>query len=288
MLSVFNLEKLQTLLKDFYRLTGMRITIFNDSFEELTSYPESIAPVCRFIRRNPEAKAACHDCDRKACRTALQRRKSYIYRCHAGLTEAVAPVFIGNLPAAYLLFGHLFSYPSQYIGWVTIRTCCKKYGLDEEKLKTLVISLPMTEKEKILAAADILQAVASYLCYDQMISLRRKTMTVRIDEYIEKNMRSRLDTAVLCEEFQIGKTTLCKIARDNYGEGIAEHIRNLRIRHAEQLLTDSRELSVAEIAEKCGFSDYNYFITVFRKSTGMPPGEYRNQKKPHLTGDKEA
>jgi len=60
--------------------------------------------------------------------------------------------------------------------------------------------------------------------------------------------------------------------------GIIEHIRVLRIEHAKKLLTDHQELSITEIADMCGFSDYNYFNTVFKRLTGMPPGKYRKAK----------
>ena len=59
--------------------------------------------------------------------------------------------------------------------------------------------------------------------------------------------------------------------------GIAEYIRKLRIDQAKQLLAERTELSLAEIAYACGFSDYNYFITVFKKLVGVPPIAYRQQ-----------
>ncbi len=275
MLSTFNLKKLHTLLQDFYNLTGIRITIFDETFTDLISYPEQIAPICRFIRQNPEAAKACHNCDMNACHTALHRKKPYIYQCHAGLTEAVAPVFIGNLPVAYLLFGHLFSYPTTYAGWITIKKSCEKYDLDQAELQALVTALPITGQDKILSASHILQAVAAYLCYDQMISLKQQELPVQLDEYITQNLRQKINTRTLCEHFHIGKTTLYQISKEHYGQGIAEHIRSLRIEHAKKLLSEKQELSISEIAEECGFSDYNYFITVFRKMTGVSPKRFR-------------
>lgn len=276
MISTFDLKKLKEMFQDFHNLTGMRITIFDDSFHEIISCPEQIAPVCQFIRHNPEAEKTCHECDMRAFHVASSRKQTYIYRCHAGLTEAVAPVFVGGLPVAYVIFGHLLSYPTKDAAWEYIRKSCAKYDLDEEKLKELVYSLPLTPKDKILSSAHILSAVASYLCIEQMITLRQQTLPVRLDEYITSHLTENLDTATLCEHFQIGRTTLCETAKKSYGTGIAEHIRVLRIEKAKKLLREQPDLTILEIAEQCGFSDYNYFITVFRKMTGMPPGKYRN------------
>lgn len=275
MLSTFNLEKLDELLGDFYNLTGMRITVFDETFEEITSCPKEIAPICRFIRKNPEAEAACHTCDKKACRIASARKKTYIYNCHAGLTEAVAPVFLGGLPVAYVLFGHLFSYDDPGSGEKEIIRSCRKYELDEKALSDYVQELPLTSKDRILSASHILSAVASYLCIDQMITLKKQELPVQLDAYITEHLSEELDAKQICDHFHIGRTQLYEISRRNYGTGIAEHVRKMRIDKAKKLLRENTEYNVSEIAGQCGFCNYNYFITVFRRETGTTPGSYR-------------
>ncbi|MDD6547578.1 helix-turn-helix transcriptional regulator, partial [Blautia massiliensis (ex Durand et al. 2017)] len=66
-----------------------------------------------------------------------------------------------------------------------------------------------------------------------------------------------------------------EIAKQNYGTGIAEHIRILRMEKAKQLLED-RSLPLAEIASQCGYKDYNYFITVFKRTVGVTPKKYQS------------
>ena len=50
MISVFDLDKLRGLLKDFYQISKIRITVFDEDLKELCSYPESIAECCKIIR----------------------------------------------------------------------------------------------------------------------------------------------------------------------------------------------------------------------------------------------
>ena len=116
MISSFDIAKLDSLLKDFYKLTKIRITVFDDSLHELISYPEDIAPFCKLIRQSPVCAAKCHTCDQHACEIAVKRNTSYTYRCHAGLTESIAPIRMGNIVIGYLLFGHVFSYPLKKAG----------------------------------------------------------------------------------------------------------------------------------------------------------------------------
>ena len=276
--SSFDFVKLNAMLRDFYNLTHIRITVFDDACREITSYPADIAPVCRYIRSNPGADAACRACDREACRRALALRSPYVYRCHAGLTEAVTPVFMGNIVIAYVAFGHLFSYPSRREGRDNILACCQGYQLDEAALAALVDALPDAEETYILSAAHILEALAGYLCMDRMIMLKQQALQVQIDEYISRHFTEDISADSLCRQFSIGRTALYEFARQNYGMGIARHIRQLRVEHAKQLLATRPELNISEVAEACGFSDYNYFITVFRRTVGLSPRKYRMQE----------
>ena len=67
MVSVFDLDQLQSLLEDFHRITNIRITVFDSQLNELVSYPEQCAPFCRLIRATAPGRTACARCDREAC-----------------------------------------------------------------------------------------------------------------------------------------------------------------------------------------------------------------------------
>lgn len=276
MISSFNLTKLNSLLKDFYNMAGIRITVFDDTFHELAAYPEQLADFCQIIRSDPDAAERCHYCDEQACKTAAKRRKSYTYRCHAGLTESITPIIVGNIVIGYLLFGHVFSYPSHEDGWKHIQECCRNYHIDMRALKVSSMRQPLIAKDYISSASHIMQAVAAYLCIERMVSLRQQELPVQIDEYIQAHFSEDLDAIQLARHFGIGKTRLYEIAQQSYGLGIAEHIRNLRIEKAKRLLSEQSTLSLAEISSQCGFHDYNYFITAFKRIVGIPPKAYAN------------
>ncbi|MBO4979538.1 MAG: PocR ligand-binding domain-containing protein, partial [Clostridia bacterium] len=112
MVSVFNLKELEHLLEDFYRITQIRITVFDDQFQEIVSYPDSRPNFCQMIRSCEEGRKACAKCDADACAYAARQNKTHIYRCHAGLTEAIMPLHVGKVLVGYLLFGHVFAYDS--------------------------------------------------------------------------------------------------------------------------------------------------------------------------------
>ncbi len=277
MISTFDISKLNSLLKDFYNLTQIRITVFDDRFQELASYPEHIAPFCRIIRTDAAGYKQCKRCDEEACKRAAKQRSLYTYRCHAGLTECITPLYLGNIIVGYLLFGHVFAYESHEKGWNVIKEKCRNYKIDMNILQTECFSMPLHPESYITSASHILEAVASYLCLERMAYLRQQELPVRIDNYIREHFTEEINALRICTACNIGKTQLYQIAKQTYGVGIAELIRNLRIKKAKQLLQDT-DLSLAEIASQCGFKDYNYFITVFKKAVGMPPKSYQQSR----------
>ena len=277
MVSVFNTEQLQKLLIDFYRIANIRITVFDSHFSELVSYPENRSSFCSLIRSTEEGRQACAVCDRAACSVASRQNSAYVYRCHAGLTEAVMPLWVGNALVGYLLFGHVFAYKSWDEGWETIQKCCEGYPVDKEKLRAVLPDCPQASDEYILSAAHILHATASFLVMQRMAALKEDSLAAQIDTYINEHFCEDLTAATICRAFEIGRSRVYKLSNQLYGCGISEHIRTLRIQKAKKLLTDHPHMRIAEVALECGFADYNYFITVFSALAGTSPGAYRKQ-----------
>lgn len=115
-----------------------------------------------------------------------------------------------------------------------------------------------------------------------MAELDRKEAAYRLRTYLHKAYYSldrddgiehaALFVSVSPDELYERKVTMQEFhaAKENYGMGIAEYIRDLRMEKARQLLLEQPDLPLTEIASMCGFPDYNYFITVFRKKEGIP------------------
>lgn len=105
---------------------------------------------------------------------------------------------------------------------------------------------------------------------------------MQIDNYIQEHLTEDIDVMDICARFQIGKTKLYEIAKESYGIGIAEFIRRQRIEKAKSLLLNTPELTISDVASHCGFKDYNYFFTVFRKLTGKSPKDFSSENKTRM------
>lgn len=283
MISTFDLTKLNSLLKDFYNITRIRISVMDENLQELASYPKQHSELCRLIRQNPAARAACLRCDREGCRAAAANRSLHTYQCHAGLTESISPLFMSNILIGYLLFGQVLSSPTRKEGWQMVERCCRPYGLDAKALEAACRKQPLRSVDFIASASHILQAVASYLCLERMAVLKYQELPVQIDQYILTHCTENLIAEDICAHFGIGRTQLYEIARQNYGMGIAKYIRHLRMEKAKELLSLQPPLPLSEIAARCGYTGYNYFITAFKNEVGLPPRKYLNQTQQHFS-----
>ena len=275
MISLFDIEQLKSLIKDFYQLVHIRITVFDENLNELVSYPQRVAPYCEIIRNSHCGLEACVSSDCNACKIAAIKRDTYIYRCHAGFTEAVTPLFIGDILVGYLLFGHVFSYSSFKNGWNAIKIKTSFLQVNQQLLESAVLKAKYIPEETVRSAAHILRAVASYLIVEHMASLQQDKTIVKLDSYLTSHFTEKINVKFLCNELHIGKTQLYKLSHQLYGCGITQRIRSLRISLAKKLLTDPENYTLCEISDRCGYSDYNYFIAVFSKEIGYSPNAWR-------------
>ena len=66
------------------------------------------------------------------------------------------------------------------------------------------------------------------------------------------------------------------------GMTINQYVNLLRVEEA-RIMLDSTEMSVQDIAMTVGFSDANYFSSVFKSVTGVSPRAYRNDRRDKLS-----
>ena len=89
------------------------------------------------------------------------------------------------------------------------------------------------------------------------------------DHYASEIPMERL-TQIAC----MGTTKLKSSFKKVYDCTITEYIQQRRMSQAEYLLT-STDLSIGQIAQTVGYSTSSRFAELFRKSTGLLPGEFR-------------
>lgn len=278
MISTFDKSRLEELLKNFYLAIGIRISVFDDSFNNVTEYPPQLPDICAHIRSCPAGAEACRQCDREAFMRAKNMNRAHTYVCHAGITEAIAPIQLDGGTLGYAVFAHLM--PSENYGATVDEICarCRKYNLTEEEVRLHVQKLKTYSREQIYADMKLLEILAEYLQISKTAQWKNDNIPHLIARFIEDNLASPLSCSLLCSHFYISRTKLYQISRQAFNMSIANYIAHRRIERAKELLANSDD-GVSDIAAAVGVEDYNYFCKLFRKKTGLTPTQYRRQSK---------
>lgn len=269
MISSFEKNSLHELLKDFYKVVGIRISVFDDSFNLVTEYPDYPPELCRIIRSKPEGETACRACDCEAFERAKKLGKPHAYTCHAGLTETITPISLSGGIIGYALFAHMMPKEQRNKATEEIVRRCAAY-CDAATARKAANKIKPQSNDKILASLRLLDAIASYMQISKMAYWKNENIPRQIDTFISENLKENLSSRELCKHFFISRTKLYNLSMQSFGMSITEYVTKKRIDKAKELLTDSN-MTVAAVANEVGISDYNYFGKLFKKHLGTPP-----------------
>ena len=279
---LFHNEELLHLLNNLYTLTGIRANIYDFSGRDICLSNDHI-PFCARINACAEGHERCLACDAQAVQHCGGEDNIYFYRCHAGICEAIIPIFSNGMPVAYLAFGqHLDTSPLE-AQWVRTRQSLGWYTGDMEELKKDFFSFRQYSPEEISACAEILKALASYIHLAGMIQTTEYTDLQRLEIYLDRHYMEKLSLASISAALGISRTKLCTLAkRLSGGKTLSQMIAERRVSAAKLLLTRT-DKPIAAVAESVGITDYNYFTKIFRSVTGVTPSAFR--KKYRHNGD---
>ncbi|MBQ9132148.1 MAG: helix-turn-helix domain-containing protein [Clostridia bacterium] len=97
---------------------------------------------------------------------------------------------------------------------------------------------------------------------------------VRIDRFLNARYGEAICLQDLADAINLSKRQTQRLMQREYGMGYSQKLTETRIQYAKYQLSYTQK-SLQQIAYDCGFQSYGYFLTCFRKLTGMSPGEFR-------------
>ncbi len=273
MLVNFHIERLNSLLSDFHRLTGLTVSIWDAEFHELSYQPKEIRGFCRLVKSSPEGARRCYLSDKRLCTECAKTGLPATHRCHAGLVDTAIPIRFKESVMGYMMFGQVKG-ERDNAALTAVTHLAYELSVDPEALCREYEALEPYDSERTAAAAAILKMATRYLWLSEYIEIGYNTLASQIDEYIESHIDGRLSVKDLCDRFAISKNKLYAVAHKWFKMPIGDYIIAARVREAKRLLVTT-DLSVGEISQRVGVRDYNYFTKFFKENVGMPPLRYR-------------
>lgn len=119
------------------------------------------------------------------------------------------------------------------------------------------------------------EMIREYCLLVKRHSLSRYSYVVgRAITIINYDLQADLSLKSISEQLNVSPAYFSGLFKKECGCTLTDYVNNMRLERAIELLHKS-ENQVQSIAYECGFQDPNYFIRLFKKHTGMTPGQYR-------------
>jgi AraC-like DNA-binding protein/ligand-binding sensor protein len=282
--SLIKIDIILDILQEFHDLTGMRSILKDAEGNIIASLikNQGRSPYCSCIHAVHDA--ACIESDRNATEQAIRLKCPLIYRCHAGLTDVVIPLFIEDEFVGAVFTGQFATIGDEPVDFGALEA---KFELRKDALRDTFGTVPSFDRKVMEFYVNMLNAVFRWV-----ISLRlRYIKDLKYQENMDINVYDRIEKAIRIMNENYGSALTMKDAahqvnlsesyfstsfKEYTGISFPEYLNKIRIEKARFLLK-STYLSVTTIAYDVGYSDSNYFSTIFKKLTGLTPKQFREK-----------
>lgn len=273
-MTVFDIKKTMEILEHFYKLTKIKICVFDCNSVEIAYFPQKHTSFCEYVSSSPEGCKLCNSSVEKAFQTCRSEKKRIIYTCDMGLIECVSPIIHNGVIIGYVMLGQ--TRDCKEPDTLLLKQISEKCGLNTNKLIQLFKEIRYNNRSVIESASKIMEACASYIYMYGLVNIDEDDLKLKIDKYITDNLKSELSVDSLCRAFGLSRTAIYKLFHKAYGTTVQKFIFQKRILLAQELLKTSL-LSISEISVETGITDYNYFIKAFRIEYGISPLQFRKK-----------
>ncbi|MGL5433903.1 MAG: response regulator transcription factor [Lachnospiraceae bacterium] len=120
------------------------------------------------------------------------------------------------------------------------------------------------------------EKVMNQTMFEKQVIIPQTTKSRRVKRmiaYIEDTYKKKASLEQIAEELMTSSTYLSQKFKEETGYTFKDFLIRYRIQKAIELLKEGNH-KIYNIATETGFSEYKYFIHVFRKYTGVSPGKF--------------
>lgn len=203
------------------------------------------------------------------------------FRCPAGLSKILVPVFIGGRHAGNLLAG---PFSQEQLNGANLRRLTedlKEFGLETEteRLRVSWHYSPVITSEKVQAVVTLVSMFAEYLSEtgNRLVladASKQSPLMQKIEAYLAECQDQDVSLKEVARRVSVSPCHFCKLFKKQTGLTFSEYRVRRRLEKVRQLLLD-RQVRISEAAFQAGFESLPYFNRVFRRYVGCSPSEYR-------------
>jgi len=114
-------------------------------------------------------------------------------------------------------------------------------------------------------------------CVFNLADIRHKDTIYKAVDYIKRNYQARITLEDVANHVYLNPSYFSKIFKSEMKYNFVSYVNKIRINVSKNLLLDI-SIPLANVSGLVGFEDQSYFTKVFKKSTGITPGKFRESR----------
>ena len=252
--------------------------------------------VCQFCLHAKQTPMGLKDCGRNKHAVnwlILRRRRGIAGYCHLGLFDMAEPLIVDGRILGVFYFGSISVEGMEQQARERIFHYCHTRQLDPASYFRMMDATPRIRQDEIPVYREFLRSLTAmalqccqaagvraadykpmirgirYRPHDEMPYLVKAAI-----RYVQQHLQEPFTVKDIAAHLSCHPNYLSKQFKKHMQIELAVYTSQLRIAHAAQIMGNPR-LSISQVADESGFGDRVYFGKVFRRATGMTPGQYR-------------
>ena len=113
--------------------------------------------------------------------------------------------------------------------------------------------------------------------YPENNGKRKHWMIDQVLQYVEENYNTALSTRDIAGRFFMNTSYFSKLFHEQMGCTFSNYLINVRVEKAKMMLTQTN-MKLYDIAEAVGYTNVQYFSTIFKEKEGLTPSAFRQMR----------
>ena len=258
---------------------------------ELRSFNNHECMYCRYMKGNTQIALDCIAHQRALCDKI--GTEPFFGTCWLGVGEYVFPLFDNDHTVVGLISVSGYRGDPEKTRAQTGKVCAK-YDLNPDEVIHMQSSLnedipPFEKVKQVIEPLKYMfmlfqQYMERFAVYFIGADLGTSALFGRISFFLRNHLNENWPEAELARHFSISESTLSRMFRLYTKGGYRGYMNTLRTTIARVYL-ESSDISIRELSTLLGYSDPNYFSTVFRKLCGASPEVFRKAHRNRKPGE---
>ena len=249
--------------------------MIDENIRVIGKYNTHCGRLCVNVKANEKLRIRCVEQQSRVL--AKCKSEAFYGRAYCGAEEIIIPIRHNDIVLGFISAGLFCSDVQKAIN--TAGKNMKGYDLNPEKINEILKKIPPAEfdlctAEMIFSGAAAALGKIMYRYYDSGDNSLKENIYADIIAYVDLNFTNKICVRDIAAHCFCSESYINHLFKKVSGKSISGYINERRLEKAKMLLSQT-SLSIADTAEKTGYSETGYFSNMFKSRFGMTPSEYR-------------